>query len=170
MPLAETLYLLLAAAVGAVVPLQAGVNAQLGKALGHPLWATLASFSLGLGLLIPLVLLLRLPQPQLSQALHGPWWLWIGGLLGVFYISAALSLAPKLGAATLLVAIVAGQMLASLLLDHFGLAGFKSHPVTPLRWLGVGLILLGLLVLQFEQYHYQHQHSHPPALRVAPAA
>ncbi len=118
-----------AVAVGALLPVQAGLNAQLRTGLGHPLMAALASFLVGTIGLIGVAMLVGARLPAMSGMAALPWWYWLGGLLGAAYITAAVVLAPKLGAATLIAAIVAGQMLASLLLDNQGWVGFAQQPL-----------------------------------------
>lgn len=136
------------ALAGAVVTLQAGYNAQLGKALGHPLWGTLVSFLVGLAGIVAVMAALRVPSPSFAAAAALPWWIWLGGLFGAFYVTAAIMLAPQLGAAVFMGAVVAGQMLASLLLDHYGLGGFSEKPVTTARLAGALLLIAGVLLLQ----------------------
>ncbi|WP_229426956.1 DMT family transporter [Massilia atriviolacea] len=142
--------LMLGAAVlaGAVVPFQAGANAALGRALGHPLWASLVSLGIGAALVIAVMLALRVPEPALGAAWRGPCWLWAGGAAGALYVVTALVLAPRLGAAHFIVAVVAGQMAVSLLIDHAGLMGFAHQPVGAGRVIGLLLIVAGMLVTQ----------------------
>lgn len=134
---------------GAAIPFQAGANATLGRALGHPLSATLVSLLVSLAVLLPVLWLLRVPLPAPAALARAPGWLWSGGVLGVFYISAALMMAPKLGAAGFIAAVVAGQVLAALLVDQFGLAGFAVRVLTPARLGGAALIMAGMLVMQW---------------------
>ncbi|WP_448953463.1 DMT family transporter [Labrys neptuniae] len=143
------LLLLPALVAGAVVPFQAGANATLGRLMGHPLWATLVSLAVSIAIIPPVMAAFRVSAPALGTALKGPWWIWTGGLAGVIYITAALLLAPRLGAANFMVAVIAGQMIASLAIDHFGLMGFAQKPVDPVRLCGVLLIVGGLLVTQW---------------------
>lgn len=140
---------LAALAAGAVVPLQGGANAALGRAVGHPLLATLISLMVSIVALIPLLLVLRVPVPTIGAALSGPWWLWTGGLAGVFYVTAALMLSPQMGATMFMVVVIAGQVGISLLMDHYGWMGFTVRPLTGLRLLAAGLIIAGLVVLYF---------------------
>ena len=133
---------------GAVVPLQAASNAALGRALGHPLWATVVSLIVSMLVVIPLLWAMRAPMPRLGAALSGPWWLWLGGVVGVAYLTAALILVPKLGAANFMVCVVAGQMVAALLVDQFGLLGMPVKTIGLTRIAGVALILVGMLVMQ----------------------
>ena len=140
--------LLLAILIGTLLPLQTGVNAELRTFLGHPVATALVSFGVGaVGLLI-LVLCLRLPVPVAAAWSQTAWWQWSGGLLGAIYITAAVVLGPRLGAGTLIAAIVSGQMITSLLLDHFGWVSFPEHPITGLRLLGATLVIVGVALIQ----------------------
>jgi bacterial/archaeal transporter family-2 protein len=140
--------LLLAILIGCLLPLQAGVNARLGASLGDPVATALVSFGVGtIGLLLA-VFGLRIPIPLAEAWSPSTWWLWTGGLLGAIYIAAAVVLAPRLGAATLVAAMVGGQMVASLLFDHFGWIGFAEHPINAVRLAGAGLVILGVLLIQ----------------------
>ncbi|MFJ1302834.1 DMT family transporter [Pseudomonadota bacterium AL_CKDN230030165-1A_HGKHYDSX7] len=142
--------LVIALFAGAAVPLQAASNAALGRALGHPLWATLCSLLVSVAVLAPVLLAARVSAPTLAQATGGPPWLWLGGVAGVVYVTAALILAPRLGVANFIVCVIAGQMLASLVLDHFGLMGLPVRPTSAARLAGVLLILLGMAVVQWD--------------------
>lgn len=148
-PASVLLPLVIAMLAGAVVPFQAGSNAALGRALGHPLWATVASLLVSLIVVLPVLIGMRAGLPDIGTAARGPWWLWIGGIAGVAYITAALVLTPRLGAASFIVCVVAGQVVASLIIDHFGLMGLAAKPVNLARIAGVALIVLGMLVVQW---------------------
>jgi bacterial/archaeal transporter family-2 protein len=142
------LLLLLAVAAGVLLPIQAGVNAQLRTALGSPVAAALVSFVVGTAGLVLVTLALRTPLPLRSAWAASPWWQWTGGLIGAVYVLASIVLAPRLGAATLVAAVVAGQMLSSVLLDQYGLVGFPVHPISAVRLLGAGLVIVGVLLIQ----------------------
>ena len=142
------LLLLLALAAGALLPVQAGINAQLRSALGSPLAAALVSFLVGTAGLALITLVLRVPIPLQTAWAASAWWQWIGGLVGAVYVLSTIILAPKLGAATLIAAVVAGQMMASLVLDQYGLVGFPLHPVSAVRLLGAGLVIAGVVLVQ----------------------
>ena len=140
-------YALFALAAGAMLPIQFGINAQLASWVGGSLRAALVSFVVGaLGLFVAVLLAAR-GWPD--RAGDGPWWVWIGGLLGAFYVLGSIVTAPKLGAATLVALILAGQAVASLLVDHFGWVGFEEQPITPLRVVGVLLLAGGVALVRF---------------------
>jgi bacterial/archaeal transporter family-2 protein len=132
-------YILFALLAGAMLPIQFGINAQLATWVGDSLRAALVSFVVGaVGLLVAVLFAARGWPDRAGDA---PWWVWTGGLLGAFYVLGSIVTAPKLGAATLVALILAGQAIASLLVDHYGLVGFEEHPVTALRI--AGIVLLG---------------------------
>lgn len=134
---------------GALVPFQAGSNAALGRALGHPLWATVVSLLISLLVIVPVILAARPPSPALSQAAQLPLWAWLGGLAGVAYITCALLLTPRLGATGFIACVIAGQMLSSLLIDHFGLMGLPVKEANPGRLAGLAVMFIGVLMVQW---------------------
>ncbi|WP_448106669.1 DMT family transporter [Pseudomonas azerbaijanoccidentalis] len=141
--------LLLAAFAGAVVPFQSAINVNLGRGLGHPLWATLASLVVSILVLLPIMLALRLPLPSLAFISKAPLWMWAGGAFGVCFISLALVLLPKLGASGFMALALAGQVVASLLLDHFGWFGLVERQVTLPKVFGAVLLIGGVVLIQF---------------------
>ena len=139
-------YFVLALAAGFCLPTQAGINSRLNLWTQSPILAAAISFAVGtLGLVI-YALVLRIPIPSFSSMGQHPWWIWSGGLLGAFLVAATVVLAPRLSAGTMIALIVTGQMITSIVLDHFGLVGYPVHPVNVLRLAGV-LLLVGGVVL-----------------------
>ncbi|MBV6822624.1 DMT family transporter [Pseudomonas sp. PD9R] len=141
--------LLLAVIAGAVVPFQSAINANLGRGLGHPLWATLASLLVSIVVLLPIMLALRLPLPSLAFISKAPMWMWAGGAFGVCFISLALVLLPRLGASGFMALALTGQVVASLLMDHFGWFGLMERQMTLSRVLGALLLIGGVVLIQF---------------------
>lgn len=131
---------------GAFLPLQAGINARLRLTVGSPLQAAFISFVVGalaLGVIV-LVAPSRFPNDIVAQT---PWWAWSGGLLGVFYISTAIVLSPRVGALVLTSLLMTGQLLTALILDHFGLLAFPKVPITSMRVLGVAFLIVGVILV-----------------------
>jgi transporter family-2 protein len=140
---------LLAAFAGAVVPFQSAINSNLARGLGHPLWATLASLLVSVLVLLPVILALRLPLPSLGFISKAPLWMWAGGAFGVCFVALAVMLLPKLGASGFVALALAGQVIASMLLDHFGLFGLVEKQLTVSRVLGALLLIGGVVLIQF---------------------
>ena len=142
------LLVLTALVVGMGVPLQAGVNAELRVWLGHPLQAALVSFAVGTAILSVMVVGLGLSWSGASAVGRAPWWVWLGGLLGAIFVSVTVVLAPRLGAATMIGAFVSGQLVGSLLIDHYGIVGYSVRSISTGRILGAVLLLAGVLLIQ----------------------
>lgn len=145
----DILSLLLAVAAGATAPAQAGINAQLQASWARtPALASLVSFLVGTVALACYVLASRTPLPGASSMGHVPWWQWTGGLLGAFFVTMTILLAYRLGGTTLFSLVVAGQLAASLVLEHYGLLGYAVHPVNWQRLLGVALVVAGVVLVR----------------------
>lgn len=139
-----------ALAAGGMLAVQLGVNARLSAVIGHPVSAALFSFVVGMAALIVYAMALRLPFPVIATVRTAPWWALVGGgLLGAFYVSSVILLAPKLGAAVTLTAVIAGQVLMSMVIDHFGWFGIPPNPVTLARAFGACLVIGGVAVIRF---------------------
>ena len=115
-------------------------------ALSSAAWSGFASYAIGLGCMALLALALREPIPSAATAGRIPWWESTGGLFGAVFIGLAIFLVPQLGAATFIVLLVTGQMLASVTFDHFGWLGLAQRPIDLPRLIGMAL-LIGACVL-----------------------
>ncbi|BCR04469.1 membrane protein [Desulfuromonas versatilis] len=142
-------FILLALLAGFSVPTQAGINAQLNLWTRSPVLASAISFAVGTLALVVYTLVARIPLPSLGTLSGHPWWIWIGGCLGAFFVASTVILAPKLGATTMVALILAGQMVASLLLDHFGWLGYPLHPISLGRIAGVLLLCAGIWLIRY---------------------
>lgn len=141
--------LLFAFIAGVCVPVQFGVNSELRSVVGGPAIATAISFFVGtIAAIIVAVLILRESLPGLDSISNAPWWVWTGGLLGVVYVLASVLLTPQLGAATTIGLALAGQMAASVVIDHFGLIRVPVHELSIPRLIGAVLIVGGVVLVQ----------------------
>lgn len=141
-------YLVVAMCAGAMMPVQAGVNSQLSRWVGHPVTAALISFTVGTIALFVYCIFLRPTPPAWGTLAATPWWVWIGGLMGAFFVAIAAAFAPKLGAGVFVSLTIAGQMLVSLALDHYGMIGFEERQVNGWRLLGAILIIGGVVLIR----------------------
>ena len=92
---------------------------------------------------------LRDSVPTAVGSAQSHWWAWSGGLFGAVYIAISIALVPRIGAANFLALLVAGQMLGSLLFDHFGLFGIPQHEINAVRILGALLLVGGVVLVRF---------------------
>jgi transporter family-2 protein len=136
----------MAALVGAALTVQAGMNATVRVAVGSPVLAAIVNFVVGLAALA-CVALASGARWTPGSAAAVPAWAWFGGVLGAIYVAAYVVLVPRLGAVTLIALTIAGQMIAALVVDHFGIIGFPQTPATPARLLGAALLVAGVLLI-----------------------
>jgi transporter family-2 protein len=140
------LALLGALLAGALISIQTGSNARLKEAFGHPLPAVVISSLIGVVLLAAATFVARAPL-SLDRVAGAPWTAWIGGLLGAVYAVTVVVLARELGAATLTALVVSGQLICSVVLDHYGLLGFEVRAIGIGRLVGCALLLTGTFLI-----------------------
>ncbi len=140
-------YFILAFVAGMALTIQVGINSTLRRGLGDPAMATLVSFLVGTVGLVLYLLVMRASLPGKAAIAAVPSWAWLGGLVGAFYVATTVIVGPRLGSATLLALVVLGQLLASLVIDHFGWIGFPEHPISTLRILGAIMLFGGVLLI-----------------------
>ena len=145
----QTILLYLAGlGAGISVAVQQVLNGSLRASLNSPAWAGFASYLGGLLTMVVVLLAMREQMPSWKLVTATPWWAWSGGVLGGVFILLVILLLPSLGAATLLALVVAGQMSAAVLMDHFGAFGLAQHSVSMSRLLGVALVIAGVVLIK----------------------
>lgn len=132
---------------GAMLPVQAGLNAKVGKVLESPVHASFLSFVIGAIALAGYLFATRQPA-QWQQWQEVPAVAWSAGVLGAVYVTVTILAFPRLGAPLTFGLIVAGQLLIALLLDHFKILVAVQHPVNIYRLLGVALIVAGVVLIR----------------------
>ncbi|MFA5898767.1 MAG: DMT family transporter [Hyphomicrobium sp.] len=141
---------LLGVVAGILISLQAPINAQLAQGLGMPLAAAAASFVAGAVVLTALMLVVSGAQGTVIAWRVPPLWMFIvGGCLGAAYVTCALILTPKIGAAATMAFVVTGQLVAGLILDKLGYFGLAVRELTAGRVVGACLLLTGALLIRF---------------------
>ena len=132
---------------GALVALQAPTNAMLSRAVGSPVNAAMISFAVGLLALIAVVLALGV-RPNGAEVRALPWYAWTGGLYGAVFVALAAFAAPRIGVTQFLMISIAGQLTMALVLDRFGAFGLPKIEISPLRILGLVLVLAGAALVR----------------------
>jgi transporter family-2 protein len=140
----------LALAAGAALPIQGAVNAQLRADLDAPIAAAAFSFivaTAGMAALLAASLAGGASRPRVRPLRGVPWWGWLGGLCGAVYVTSVFLLIPEIGAAPTIALTVAGQQVASVLVDRHGLFRMPVRPVGAVRLAAVALLLGGVMLI-----------------------
>lgn len=131
---------------GVTMAFQGAMNARLGKVVG--LWeATFIVHVTGTILVTGVVLLICGWPGGLARIGRGPWYTYLGGALGVLIIYTVARAIPRAGAAPATTAIIVGQVLTAVLVDHFGIFGLDRLAFTYTRILGLALLAGGAWLL-----------------------
>ncbi len=141
-------YLLVALLAGAMMPTQAATNNKMAAFVESPVLAAFISFAVGTAALFVYLLLAGVPLANLSGVREAPLVTWAGGLLGAFFVAATVSLVPRLGVAMTFSLIIAGQMIVTLVIDHFGLLGIPVKEISFARIGGILLITAGVILIR----------------------
>lgn len=145
----RTIFLLSALIGGAILPIQVALNTVLRRYVGEPMQVTFISYLAGTLASLVICSFARYPSPALTTLAQTSWWMWIGGCLGTLYVWSTIFATPKIGTALALGLSIAGQMIAALLLDHYGAIGLNKYPASPQRIAGVVLVILGVSLVGY---------------------
>ena len=129
---------------GIAVALQPSINSRLAQKIGI-LESSCISFAVGTLALYCVVLVSG--RGSFRGIGDASWWQLTGGLLGAYFVTMTILAVPRIGTASVLAATITAQLLTGLLLDHFGLFGFREIPLDPKRVLGVGLLIAGTFLV-----------------------
>ena len=128
---------------------QQAINADLRASIGSAAWAGFVSYVGGTLCMLVLALVMRDAVPAMGDIERSHWWAWTGGFFGALYIAISILLVPRLGAAFFIALLVAGQMVGSILFDHFGLLGLSEHAIDLPRIIGAVLLIAGVALIRF---------------------
>ena len=149
---------------GCLLGAQPSVNGQLGRAVAHPLQATLISFGSGTLIIILISLINGTLIPVFKTSPSAlPWWIWFGGSIGVVLVTTSLIFVPRIGSLPWFAALMTGQTVCAILLDHFGWLGNPQSQVSPMRLLGAAFLVAGVLIIVQAKRTEQASHAgHQP--------
>jgi transporter family-2 protein len=137
---------------GAVLPIQGAINAQLRTDLHEPIAVGAFSFvvaALAMGALLALVLALGGGgAPRAAGLERLPWWGWLGGACGAAYVVSVFAFIPEIGVAPTIALTVAGQQMASVLVDRYGVLRLPRRRISTRRLAGVAVLLAGVALIQ----------------------
>ena len=139
-------FVLMAILIGTLMPVQAGLNAELTRFLKHPYLGAFISLSLG-AMIVSAFVILNGGFGEIKRLGQVPIHLYLGGILGAIFVGSSLFFIPKMGATAMIAAFVTGQLIGSVIIDHYGLLGLTPNPVTLTRILGIILLFAGLFLV-----------------------
>jgi len=134
---------------GALVAIQTSLFALINKGLKHPLLSLSAIFCIAAVFVLVGFFLHPSALPDKQTLSHIPWYAWLGGILGVAYVTCVMLLAPKMGIAMVTAISVLGQLIASMVIDHFGFFNTNPQPISLGKLLGIAVMTAGVILMKF---------------------
>ena len=135
---------------GFFISIQGPINARLRLAVDSPVLSAAISFLSG-GLVL-LCIMATGAFGGTGTGLRGmqsaPLWAYLGGVLGISFVLGSIVAVPQVGVVVVICAAILGQMVGSYLADTLGWFGVDTVPFNPVRLAGIGLMLLGVLLVQ----------------------
>lgn len=145
---ANLLALALALVSGVLMAVQGSLNTALSKVIGL-LETTFVVHITGTVILLILLFVLRMGKGNLYLLPQAPWFSYLGGLVGVFIIYLVAASIPKVGVANATTAIIVGQVLTAIAIDHFGGFGLERMACGWNEILGLVLLAIGAYLLLY---------------------
>ncbi|MPZ40520.1 MAG: EamA-like transporter family protein [Rhizobiales bacterium] len=146
----EALFVPLSLLAGALLAVQAGANTQLSKATGSAIAATTIQVVIA-GTLLVIAAAVTGTVFAFGSLPAVPWWHAIGGIATAIYVASTILLFRRLGAVVTVGLFIAGQMLASLGLDAFGVLGVPRQALERATMIGTLAVLVGAAAIVFGQ-------------------
>lgn len=140
----QLILILLTILAGMGLSVEAGLLGPLGQQVGH-LWATFSIF--GVGAALTFLLMLFFAPRNAPSFFTQPAWQLTGGILGVGYVVFLTMAVPVIGIALAMIAILAGQIGKSLLIDHFGWLGMPKKKMDKNRLIALVFIVIALCLV-----------------------
>ncbi|MEA3363307.1 MAG: DMT family transporter [Thermodesulfobacteriota bacterium] len=141
----SNLVLIILMAVGGVaVAVQPSINARLAEKTG---FLEAATISFAVGTVVLLLASLASGQGSFRRVPDADWWQLSGGLFGAFFVTMTIVGVPRIGTTAVLALTIVSQLIAGMVMDHYGLFGMRGIPIDFKRMLGVTLLLAGVFLI-----------------------
>lgn len=137
------IYTLISLAAGIGIPIMAALNAGLGARIASPWAAAVVLFMVGL--LSSTIILAWMGIPKMPTQLP-PVHFMLAGVLTAFYILTVTAIMPRFGVSNVVFFVLLGQIFSATVIDHYGLFNTEPLPVSPIRLLGVLLMIGGIFL------------------------
>jgi transporter family-2 protein len=136
----QILLLVLMFCGGIAIAVQPSINGRLAQKVGT-FESSCISFAIGTLLLSAVVLVAG--KGSVRGIANTSWWELTGGCLGAFFVTMTIVAIPRIGTTAAMAAVIGAQLATGVLLDHFGLFGFRTIPLDGKRAIGVALLMAG---------------------------
>jgi bacterial/archaeal transporter family-2 protein len=132
----------LATAAGLAGAVQIAVQGRLNERVGSVEAAATASV-IGAALALSVLLVARRSLSGVSEAVEGPKWQLLGGVMSICIILAITIAGPRIGVVATTAFLIAAQFALAAVIDRYGWFGVERVAFSWPRVLGIGLLVIG---------------------------
>ena len=133
---------MLAVAAGLAGSIQVALMSRLGERIGV-LDALAFSTALTAGIAVVILLLARASLAGFERAVHQPWWMLLGGVMGLVIVFSITYAGPRIGVTATVGILIAGQLAMGAVIDRWGLFGSERIALHWPRLAGIALLAVG---------------------------
>lgn len=145
----QVLWQLCAIVSGCLMATIGAIYATLGSILGSAVQASTISFVIATTAMAVYCLCSgNIGQVKLAFTSKAPWWMWLGGICGATTVYGNAWLIPKIGVGVFVTAILVGQLILSLLMEHNGWLGAPKKPIKFIQISGIIIMLIGVILIK----------------------
>ncbi len=145
--MSKELAVLVTVAAGGFVAAQPAANNVLSKKVGT-FGAVSVNFLVGTILVLVITYVFAGGIRDIEGVESPAWYYWVvGGVGGVAIVLASLIGVRELGAGGVTVAVIAGQLTASVVLDRLGVLGLEERAITWDKLFGIALLAVGTILI-----------------------
>lgn len=137
----------MAFSIGCLIPFQGIITSNLAQKIEHPYGAAFINFAGGMLLFAVVISFSSISLPPIKKIMSIPWYLYTGGIIGCLFIFGAIFALPKMGSNSFFGQIVLGQLLMTLVVDHYGLLGVPVHKIDSIKIIGLALLITGSFLI-----------------------
>ena len=138
---ANIFYMALTLFAGLTIPVMAALNSRLGVHYDSFAFAAVILFFVSLSAAAIVLVVTGIPKMPETQIAS---YYYLGGLSAALYILSITYVAPKFGVGNAVFFVLLGQIISSVIIDHFGAFGAAKIPISWERALGVVLMAAGV--------------------------
>lgn len=153
------IFVILGIIIGMGIPIQSVANKQIWEKLDSSLLSLVLASGIGFVFILALTLLENIGARflnliplnngySLNRFSSIPWWGWSGGILSVLATFISMIGLEKVGAASMIVSLIVGQLICALMIDHFGWLSLEQNPMSAWKIGGLCLLVGGVCLLQ----------------------
>nr|WP_318540882.1 DMT family transporter [Terribacillus saccharophilus] len=135
---------ILALLAGAALSFEGAIYGVLGETIGE---LETSFYNFLMGSIILGLLWLFFGKGRLSYTVEAPKWTLLGGVLGVIYLTAIVISVPFVGVGVTMVSVIIGQLVMSMIIEHFGWLGSKQTGINKEKIFAVISMVIALILI-----------------------